>query len=69
MPHWKPQEMGRLIKRTKHKAWCIMCGDELQKGDIIIRRHRHGVRLLCRDCDDLIKMSKEILRMYKERIR
>lgn len=68
MPHWKPQEMGELIKRTKHKAWCVMCGDKLQKGDAVVRKQKHGIRLLCKTCNNIIWMAGEILREYKRRI-
>ena len=68
MPHWKPQEMGRIIKRTKHKAWCVLCGEHLQKGDMVIRQSRHGIRLLCRDCGKAVKMAMKLLKIYKEKI-
>ncbi len=69
MPHWIPQEYGEIVKRTNHRAKCVMCGDELYKGDKAYRMNRHGVRLICGTCKKAVQLAEDILKRFRERVK
>lgn len=63
-PTWRPLEYGWLVKRTKHKAWCCLCRRKLYRGDFIVRTNKHGVRVLCEECDRKIDQAQQLLWKY-----
>jgi hypothetical protein len=69
MPHWKPQEYGEITKRTNHRAWCVLCGTELYKGDKVVRTQKHGIRMLCSLCANGLKAAQGILKKFYDRTR